>query len=137
MWFYFLGDFQSKDYLDFENLKWRQYFSRMFSRSYILICIYRFYRFNISFTISTQPQHNLNLNLRCCAWNKNILKMTLHHHHPPLPPPPPPPETQCQVDICQGNICPVNICPFRKYLSCYWPDVEQTFKVGSWNHLTV
>ena len=37
--------------------------------------------------------------------------MTLHHH-------PPPPGTQR-----------------RQYLSCYWPDFDQTLKVGSWEHL--
>ena len=41
--------------------------------------------------------------------------MTLDHHHPP--PPPPPPQTQC-----------------RQYLSCYWPDFDETLKVGSWEH---
>ena len=35
------------------------------------------------------------------------MKMTLHHH--------PPPGTQC-----------------HQYLSCYWPDFEQTLKVGFW-----
>ena len=39
--------------------------------------------------------------------------MTVHHHHPP-----PPPQTQCQ-----------------QYLSCYWPDFDQTLKVGSWKHV--
>ena len=34
-------------------------------------------------------------------------------------------------DICPGNICPVNICPYREYLSFYWPDFDQTLKVGS------
>ena len=28
-------------------------------------------------------------------------------------------------DICPGNICPVDICPYRKYLSCYWPDLTK------------
>ena len=36
------------------------------------------------------------------------MKMTLHHH---------PPQTQS-----------------RQYLSCYWPDFDQTLKVGSWEH---
>ena len=35
-------------------------------------------------------------------------KMTLEHH--------PPTQTQCQ-----------------QYLSCYWPNVNQTLKVGSWD----
>ena len=38
------------------------------------------------------------------------MKMTLHHHHPP--------QTQC-----------------RQYLSCYWPDFDETLKVASWEHL--
>ena len=37
-------------------------------------------------------------------------KMTLHHH--------PPPQTQC-----------------RKYISCYWPDIDETLKAASWEHL--
>ena len=37
--------------------------------------------------------------------------MTVHH-------PPPPPQTQR-----------------KQYLSCYWPDFDQTLKVGSWEHL--
>ena len=36
--------------------------------------------------------------------------------------------------ICPGNICPVNICPYKEYLSCWWPDLSQTLKVGSWDH---
>ena len=42
------------------------------------------------------------------------MKITLihhHHHHPP-----PPTQTQCQ-----------------QYLSCYWPDINQTLKIGSWD----
>ena len=39
------------------------------------------------------------------------MKMTLHHHHHP-------PQTQC-----------------RQYLSCYWPDFDETLKVASWEHL--
>ena len=42
--------------------------------------------------------------------------MTLNHHHHP---PPPPTQTQC-----------------LQYLSCYWPDFDQTLKVGSWDHLS-
>ena len=37
-------------------------------------------------------------------------------------------------NICPGNICPVNICPYQEYLSCYWPDFDQTLKVGSWDY---
>ena len=40
------------------------------------------------------------------------MKMTLIHHHPP----PPTTQTQCQ-----------------QYLSCYWPDFNQTLKLGSWD----
>ena len=28
-----------------------------------------------------------------------------------------------------------NICPYQEYLSCYWPDFDQTLKVGSWDYL--
>ena len=44
-------------------------------------------------------------------------------------------DSNYQVDICPGNICPGDICPYQEYLSCYWPDVDQTLKVGSRNHL--
>ena len=37
-------------------------------------------------------------------------------------------------DICQNNICPDNICPYQKYFSCYSPIVDQTLKIGSFNH---
>ena len=37
-------------------------------------------------------------------------------------------------NICPGNICPGNICPYQEYLSCYWPNFDQTLKVGSWIH---
>ena len=30
-------------------------------------------------------------------------------------------------DLCPGNICPGNICPYQEYLSCYWPNFDQTF----------
>ena len=62
------------------------------------------------------------------------------------------------VFICSVNICPGDICPYEKYIICYclnfdqtlkvdskilileldhfyWPDADQTLKVGSWNHL--
>jgi len=32
----------------------------------------------------------------------------------------------CHGDICPGNICPVDICPYLEYLSCYWPNFDQT-----------
>ena len=44
-------------------------------------------------------------------------------------------DSNYQVDICPGNICPGNICPYQEYLSCYWPDFDETLKVASWNHL--
>ena len=37
-------------------------------------------------------------------------------------------------DICPGNICPGDICPYLQYLSCYWPNLDQTFNIGSWEH---
>ena len=40
-----------------------------------------------------------------------------------------------QVDICLGNICLGKICSYQDPLSCYWPNVDQTLKVGSWEHL--
>ena len=36
-------------------------------------------------------------------------------------------DSNCQGDICPDNICPRNICPYQQYLSCYWPDFDQTF----------
>ena len=45
-------------------------------------------------------------------------------------------ESNCQCDICPCNICPRDIlCPYQEYLSCYWPDFDETLKVGSWEHL--
>ena len=35
------------------------------------------------------------------------------------------------MDICPCNICPGDICPYQQYLSYYWPDFDQTLKVGS------
>ena len=87
------------------------------------------------------------------------MKMTLHHHHPPPPTTTANSmsvisqllltwfwrnftgsflgayrtDSNYQVDICLCNICPGNICPYQEYLSCYWPDVNQTLKVGFWN----
>ena len=34
-------------------------------------------------------------------------------------------------DICAVNICPADICPFQEYFSCYWPNFDETLKVGS------
>ena len=42
--------------------------------------------------------------------------------------------TTCHY-ICQGNICPGDICPYQEYLSCYWPDLDQTLNKGSWVHI--
>ena len=56
-------------------------------------------------TTPTQPQLNSKVGFDT--------KMTLDHHHPP-----PPPQTQ-----------------FWQYLSCYWPDFDETLKVDSWEHL--
>ena len=62
------------------------------------------------------------LNFNCQNPNQTLTqpvglypKMTLHTSHPT---PPPPTETQCQ-----------------QYLSCYWTDFDEIFKVGSWEHL--
>ena len=35
--------------------------------------------------------------------------------------------TNCHSDICQGNVCPGDICPYQEYISCYWPNFDQTF----------
>ena len=40
----------------------------------------------------------------------------------------------CHHDICPDNICPGDISPYQQYLSCYWPDLDQTFNKGSWEH---
>ena len=45
------------------------------------------------------------------------------------------PSVNCQDDICPGNTCPSNICLYQEYLSCHWPDFDQTLKVGSLDHL--
>ena len=37
-----------------------------------------------------------------------------------------------QVDICPGNICPGNICPYQEYLSCYWPDFNETLNLNQY-----
>ena len=41
----------------------------------------------------------------------------------------------CHHDICPCNICPGDICPYQQYLSCYWPDLDQTLSKGSWEHI--
>ena len=36
---------------------------------------------------------------------------------------------------CNSDICPRNIYPQQEYLNCYWPDLVETLKVASWEHL--
>ena len=36
-------------------------------------------------------------------------------------------DSNCYGDICTVNICPGDICPDQEYLSCNWPDFDQTF----------
>ena len=36
---------------------------------------------------------------------------------------------------CHHDICPGNICPYQQYLSCYWPDLDQTLNKGSLEHI--
>ena len=63
----------------------------------------------------TQPQLNLTLNKFGFYVKITWHTTTTHHHHNHHPPPP---KSQC-----------------RLYLSCYWPDFDQIFKVGSGEHL--
>ena len=43
-------------------------------------------------------------------------------------------DSNCHSDIfVQATLC--NICPYQEYLSCYWPNFDETLKVGSWEHL--
>ena len=44
-------------------------------------------------------------------------------------------DAKCQVNICPCNTCPGDICPYQEYLNCYWPDLDETLKVASWEHL--
>ena len=44
-------------------------------------------------------------------------------------------DSNCQNDIFPCNICPCDICLYQEYLSCYWPDFDETLKVGSCEHL--
>ena len=44
-------------------------------------------------------------------------------------------DSNYQVNICLGNICPDQICPHQKYLSCYWPNFDETLNVASSKHL--
>ena len=40
-------------------------------------------------------------------------------------------EWNATPSIILRNMRPGNICPYQQYLSCYWPDFDQTLKVGS------
>merc|ERR1712115_479200 len=44
-------------------------------------------------------------------------------------------DSNCHHDIFPDNICPGDICPYQQYLSCYWPDLDQTLNKGSWEHI--
>ena len=44
-------------------------------------------------------------------------------------------DSNCHSDICPSNICPGDNCPYQEYLNCYWPNFDETLKVGSWYHL--
>ena len=44
-------------------------------------------------------------------------------------------DSNCQGGICPRNICPRDICPYQEYLSCNWPDFDETLEVASWEHL--
>ena len=55
---------------------------------------------------------------KCCLDKCHHNSWVLHENDFAHPPPPPPPGTQCQ-----------------QYLSCYWPDFDETLKEASWNHL--
>ena len=33
------------------------------------------------------------------------------------------------------QFCPGDISPYQQYLSCYWPDLDQTLNKGSWEHI--
>ena len=44
-------------------------------------------------------------------------------------------DSNCHDEICPGNICPRNICPYQEYLSSNWPDIDETLKIGFWEHL--
>ena len=69
--------------------------------------------------ISCRDSSNSTWN--CSAWLRLKLNTkigfhttTTHHHHPP------PPITQTLR---------------QQYLSCYWPDLDQTLNKGSWEHI--
>ena len=41
--------------------------------------------------------------------------------------------SNCQNDNCPGNVWPGDICSYQEYISCYWPNFDQT--LGFWDHL--
>ena len=41
----------------------------------------------------------------------------------------------CRSKICPGNICPSDVCPYQEYLSCYWPNFDETLKLSSCDYL--
>ena len=43
--------------------------------------------------------------------------------------------TSRTVSDCHSDICPGDIYPYQEYLSCYWPDFDETLKLGFWEHL--
>ena len=44
-------------------------------------------------------------------------------------------DSNCHGDNCPGNIYPGDICPYQEYLSCYWPNFNETLNVVLWEHL--
>ena len=40
-------------------------------------------------------------------------------------------DANCHGDICPSNICLCGNCSYQDYLSCYWPDFDQTLKICS------
>ena len=44
-------------------------------------------------------------------------------------------DSNCQGYKYQGKICPHDICPYQEYLSCFWPDFDQTLKLPFWDIL--
>ena len=45
------------------------------------------------------------------------------------------PDCNCRHNSFPGNICPGDVCPYQQYLSCYWPNFDQTLIKESWEHL--
>ena len=65
---------------------------------------------SLIFNVLSQPQLNHNSTQPNKTKIGFDMKMTLHHHQPP--------QTQ-----------------HHQYLSCYWPNFNQTLNKGSWDHL--